>query len=117
MGRLTIARITTEPGTRLEQLHQQYAELKAAADEAAERLKAVVVALKVEMTTAAGPDFTKVVLATEGVRPVQTYWKESWRLDTTKFKAEQPELYVRYAKKGGTWVLDSPKTESTGEPS
>jgi len=112
---VTIARIQTEPGTRLEQLHQQYAELKAAADEAADRLKAIVAALKVEMTTAAGPDFTKVVLATEGCRPVQTYWKESWRLDTPRLKAEQPELYVQYAKKGGTWVLDSPKAESPGE--
>ena len=32
-------------------------------------------------------------------------YTETWRLDTTKLKAEAPETYVKYARKSGSFTL------------
>lgn len=96
---------TVEPGSRLEGLLAAYAELKPAADEAAARLKTVADALKVELT-ARHPGAPQVEVAHEALAaPLRLTYVESWRLDTKRLKAENPETYVRYATKGGSWQL------------
>lgn len=92
-------------GSRLEQLHAQYADAKAAADGAAERLKAITDALKVELQTAAGAQASRIDLVGAAGPPLRMTYSETWRLDSTRLKADNPELYVRYAKKSGSWRL------------
>ena len=42
----------------------------------------------------------------EGAGPALTLtYSESWRIDAKRLKAEDPETYVRYAKKGGSWSM------------
>lgn len=90
--------------TRLAQLHAQYADAKAAADAASATLKAITDAIKLELTQAA-PEETKVALVSDnGPRMTLTY-SETWRFDSTRFKREDPETYVRFAKKSGSWTL------------
>lgn len=101
-------RVTGEPGTRLEQLHAAHEQAKA--DAAAADLKALTDALKAELSAyvTSGPGRPQVDLvppAGAGYRPLRLSYVESWRVDARKLKAEDPETYVRYAKKSGAWVL------------
>lgn len=96
--------VAAEGGSRLEQLHAAYPAAKAAADEAAARLKAVTDGIKLELTQAA-PDARKVELAGIEGPTLRLTYTETWRLDSKKLKAENPETYVRYATKGGSWTL------------
>lgn len=89
--------------SRLAQLHAAYPAAKAAADEAAATLKAITDAIKLELTQAA-PDEERVTLRGDGPTLALTY-AERWTIDSRKLKAEDPETYVRYAKKGGSWTL------------
>jgi hypothetical protein len=89
---------------RLAQLHAQYLETKAQADEWAARAKGLSDAIKSELTQAA-PDALKVELVTEGHRPLRLTYRESWRLNTSKLKAEDPQTYVAYAVKSSSWTL------------
>ena len=62
-------------------------------------------AIKVELT-AAVPEGTPRILLTPGAGPgLQLSFVERWTFDSRAFKAVDPETYVRYAKKGGSWVL------------
>lgn len=97
--------VVAEQGTRLEQLHAAYADAKAAADEAAARLKAITDALKVELTAAAGPEARRIELTSGPGPALRLTYTESWRLDSKRLKAEHPETWVAYAKKGGSWTL------------
>lgn len=106
------ARVTGEPGTRLEQLHAAHAQAKAAAD-----LRTITDALKAELSAhvPTGPGRACVDLVPPdgaGYLPLRLAYVESWRVDSRKLKAEDPETYVRYAKKSGAWVL---KTMAGGE--
>jgi predicted phage-related endonuclease len=92
------------PGTRLEQLHAQYADLKARADDAAAQLKGCTDAIKLELTQAA-PNERSLVLSSDAGPALGLTYVESWRIDTGKLKAEQPYLYAKYAKKSGSWRL------------
>lgn len=101
--------VQPEQGTRLEQLHAAYADAKARADDAAAALKAITDGLKVELTNAA-PEGTPVVelRGTDGPS-LRVTWTTSWRLDSKRLKADDPETWVRYAKQSGTWVLKAVK--------
>lgn len=97
--------ITPEPGSRLEQLRDLYPILKAEADNAAEKLKAVVDGIKVELTTAA-PGASHVYLAGTADAPaLGLTYSESKRFDSTRFKRDQPGLYDSYLKASGSWRL------------
>lgn len=96
--------VQPDADTRLAQLHAAYSDAKAAADAAEKQLKAITDAIKLELTQAAPEGTTKVDLVGNGV-PLRLSWTESWRLDSRKLKAEDPETYVRYAKKSGAWRL------------
>lgn len=98
--------------SRLEQLHAAYPAAKAAADEAAAQLKAITDGIKVELTTAA-PDARRIRLDGADGPTLQLTYAETWRLDSKRLKAEDPETYVRYAKQGGSWTL---KVAQGGEP-
>lgn len=90
-------------GSRLDQLYAAYPEAKAAADAAAARLKDITDGIKLELTAAA-PEARKIRLAGNGPA-LQLAYTETWRLDSRKLKAEDPETYVRYAKQGCSWTL------------
>lgn len=109
-----IPTVTAEPGSRLEQLHEAYAGAKAAADETAKQLKAITDAIKLELTQAA-PEGTAKVQLTGSAPPLRLQWVESWRVDARRLKAEDPETYVRYAKKSGTWQLKTGSGGGTAE--
>lgn len=100
-----VEHVVAGPGTRLEQLQASYADAKAAADEAAERLKGITDGIKAELA-AAMPEGAQKVELVGGVGPaMRLTYAESWRVDARKLKAEDPETYVRYAKKTGSWTL------------
>jgi hypothetical protein len=101
--------VNYEPGSRLEQLHAEYVEAKAAERGASDRAKAATDALKLELNTAA-PGATKVELeGTAGPR-LSLGYIETWRFDSTKFKKDDPFTYVKYAKKSGSWTLRAAKS-------
>jgi hypothetical protein len=105
MTELPAQAVRPEPGSRLEDLLATYAELKPRADDAAIRLKSVTDALKAELM-AARPDSRRVDVEHPAlVQPLRLSYVESWRLDSKRLKAENPEAYVRYAIKGGKWEL------------
>lgn len=96
--------VVADPDTRLAQLHASYADAKAKADEAGKQLKAITDAIKVELNTAA-PEETRVELRGDAGPALVLRYSERWTLDSKKLKAENPETYVRYARKGGAWSL------------
>lgn len=96
--------VRPETGSRLEQLHAEYESAKAAADEAAARLKSITDAIKAELTEAAPGAGRLQLLSPHGPALGLTY-TESWRIDTPRLKRENPELYVAYAVKSGSWRL------------
>ena len=99
------ATVAPEPGSRLEQLAEAYAVAKPAADDAKARLDTITDAIKLELSMAA-PGATKVDFHTPALTaPLRLASRTSWRLDSTRLKAEQPELYVRYAKQVSYWEL------------
>lgn len=97
-------RVVPPAGSRLEQLHAAYPAAKAKAEAAAAELKAITDGLKVELTAGA-PEAHKIALVGEQGPPLSLVYSESWRVDARKLKAEDPETYVRYAKKSGSWTL------------
>lgn len=99
-----LIQIPADRSERLAQLHAQYADAKAEADAAAKRLKDITDALKAEMTQAA-PGAPRLELVGGHGPALRLTYVESWRIDSTKLKAENPETYVRYAKKSGSWTL------------
>lgn len=96
--------VVAQPDTRLSQLHASYADAKARADEAGKQLKAITDAIKVELNTAA-PEETRVELRGDAGPALVLRYSERWTLDSKRMKTEDPETYVRYARKGGAWSL------------
>lgn len=97
--------VTPEAGSRLEALAQAYALAKPAADAAKLVLDEITDAIKLELTNAA-PGALKVDLHAPALEaPLRLAAVTKWGLDTTRFKAEQPETYVQFAKQSTYWVL------------
>lgn len=105
--------VPAESSSRLSQLHAAYPAAKAAADAAAEQLKAITDGIKAELAAAAPEGALKIALTGDDGPPMQLTYAESWRLDSKRLKREDPESYVRYAVKGGSWTL---KQVKGGEP-
>lgn len=99
----TYAQVGAETGSRLAQMHAAYADAKAEVEGAAERLKVITDAIKLELTNAA-PDQARIELHGPGPT-LRLVYTTSWRVDAKKLKAEAPEIYVRYAKQTGSWTL------------
>ncbi len=96
--------VVAEPDTRLSQLHAAYEDAKARADEASKQLKAITDAIKVELNTAA-PEESRVELRGDAGPALRLVYSERWTLDSKRMRVEDPETYVRYARKGGSWTL------------
>lgn len=98
--------VAPEGDSRLEQLAAQYDELKAAADEAAKAFDAVKDGIKAELSQLA-PGESDVVLTSALLdAPLRMSQRVSWGLNTKALKAEQPELYVKYATQRTSWRLE-----------
>lgn len=98
--------VEARAGSKLEQLHARYYALKAERDAAAEAFDAVAAEIKSELgTRAAETDATKVQLISKAGAPLRLTYSESWRVDSTRLKREDPETYVKWAKKSGSWSL------------
>lgn len=98
--------VRPEPDSRLEQLCAQYDLAKAEADKATEALKAITDGIKFELSQAMDQGQTKVDLESPDLaRPFRFEAVESWRVDATKLKREQPVIYVQFAKKTTSWRL------------
>jgi hypothetical protein len=97
--------ITPVPGSLLEELLDQQHAARAAADEAAERVKSLTDRIKAELTTAhpGVPGFE--IAGTAHRPPLRLAWVRTVRLDTQAMKKQEPETYVRFALFGGHWVL------------
>jgi hypothetical protein len=102
---IPVPAVQPAPGSRLDDLLAVYAGLKPQADEISTRLKTVTDAIKSELMTAA-PGAQRVDVAHEALaQPLRLSYVETWTLDTKRLKAENPALYVTYARKGGSWQL------------
>lgn len=99
--------VRPEPESRLDALAARYAHLKPQVDELTELLKTVTDAIKTEMAleTSSAP---RSLLASPHLPGylLQSAYRESWRLDMKRLKAEHPLIYVQLAKKSGSWRLD-----------
>lgn len=100
----TVEMVVAEPGTRLQELHAAYADAKAEADYANDRLKTITDGIKAELA-AASPEARRLELRSPGGRALRMTYTESWRVDTKRLKAENPAVYVEYATKSGSWRL------------
>lgn len=98
--------VHAEAGSKLEQLHALYDTLKAEADAATKKVKVVTDAIKLELTQLDADERRfELTSSVEGARPLRLAYVESWRIDSAKMKTEEPETYVRFAKKSGSWRL------------
>ncbi|GAA5154680.1 hypothetical protein GCM10023340_38650 [Nocardioides marinquilinus] len=99
--------VTPDGESRLAQLHALYPDLKAAADDAASKLKAVTDAIKVELTQLAPEErrFELAGPADSRTPALQLTYVESQRVDSRRLKAEQPAVYAAYSKPSGSWTL------------
>ncbi|PSK96676.1 hypothetical protein CLV30_12558 [Haloactinopolyspora alba] len=105
----TAVSVQPEPDGRLAQLLGEYDAAKAWADEANARFEAVKDGIKAELAAAA-PGVDQVDVASPSLQqPLRLVHVERWSLDSKRMKAEDPESYVRYARKSGTWQLRAVK--------
>lgn len=103
--------LKTRRGSRLAALLDAYPGLKAAADEAATQLRAVTDGIKLEASQQAEGQ-ANVTIVPPGGSEAPTLlldYRERWSVDSRRLKAEDPETYVRYAKKSGAWYLNVAK--------
>jgi hypothetical protein len=86
-------------------------DLRAAYDEAEreykaaeEKLKAVKDKLRTQLSEATNGAL-RSALHVPGYQPITLTYGEAWTVDSKKLKAEQPLVYVQYAKLGSRWTL------------
>lgn len=111
------ASITAEPGSRLEQLQEARAALKASVDAGQVELKNLTDAIKVELTQLA-PGHRKITLqGTASAPALSLTYVESWRLNTKALKADPVgvQYYAKYAEQSGSWVLKDVTREGDSE--
>ncbi|SOD72760.1 hypothetical protein SAMN05892883_2104 [Jatrophihabitans sp. GAS493] len=97
--------VTPDINSRLDQLLLSYDEAKRDADEAKKRVEEITNGIKFELAQARPGEAEIVVTSPHLARPLKMQAIESWRIDSTRLKAENPALYVTYAKKSTSWKL------------
>lgn len=104
--------VKTRKGSRLAALLDAYPAAKAQADEAAAQLKAITDGIKLEASQQAEgqPNVTIVPPGGSQAPTLLLDYRERWSVDSRRLKAEDPETYVRYAKKSGAWYLNIAKS-------
>jgi hypothetical protein len=81
---------------------------EAEAAEAAANVKALKDGIKATLTALTAPDghpHLAYHAAADGAAPRTLRWQMSSRLDTTRLKAERPDVCAAYVKESGAWVL------------
>lgn len=81
---------------------------EAEAAEAAANVKALKDGIKATLTALTAPDgnpFPSYRVAADGAACRALRWQTSSRIDTTRLKAERPDVCAAYAKESGAWVL------------
>lgn len=102
------ANTVTEARPVLIDLRAEYADAKAAADAADERLKAAKAKLQTALSEATNGAL-RSALHVPGYLPLTLTYGERWTVDSKRLKAEQPVTYVQYAKLGSSWTLQESK--------
>jgi hypothetical protein len=98
--------VQAQPGTRLEQLADQYERLKDQADASAAELKETTEAIKAELAAAA-PGRTNVLLESPLLSlPLRMLGYVSRRMDTKALKKDYPQVYRDYSSPSTTWKLE-----------
>lgn len=104
------------PGTAttssLADLRVAYAEAAAAKKRADEREAGLKAKLKAALTEASGGAL-RSALHVPGFPPVLLTYSERWTVDSKALKAEQPLVYVQYAKQGTAWTLTEGKADQS----
>lgn len=99
--------VEPERDSRLEQLLAQYDAVKSAAEEAKKRFEDLKAEIKNELSFAA-PGQQKVrVESTYLNQSLQMICRGAWKLDSRSLKAEEPDVWVRYAERKFTWYLEA----------
>ena len=107
----SIFAVTPLADSRLSALHAQYADAKAAADAAAERLKTITDGIKAELRAQAdgtaydGTDRSRIELRSPYGPILRLTKSERVTFDSRKLKVDDPVTYVKYAKFGEAWAL------------
>jgi hypothetical protein len=97
--------VTAEPDTELAQLAVEYDRLDAEVKAKTADLEALKARLKVALQER-HPGESEVLLTAPGlVKPLKMWFQEKWTLDSKRLKNEAPEVWVRWAKKGGSWYF------------
>lgn len=100
-----------EPEVLLAELRAEYAEAKAATERADEMEAALKAKLKTALSEATGGAL-RSALHVPGFQPLLLTYGERWTVDSKALKAEQPLVYVQYAKLGGQWTMTETKAKS-----
>lgn len=97
--------VAADTSDRLAQLHAAYDAAAARAAEANAHLDAIKTGIKAELAVLAPEGSTRITLTGPHGPSLGLTYSESWRVDSRKLKREDPETYVRYATKSGSWTL------------
>lgn len=97
--------VAAEPESRLEQLHALYPVLKAQAEDAAQKFKAVTDAIKLELTALSPEEKRFELTSSAEAPPLRLTWSVSRRIDSARLKREQPGIFEAYVKPSGSWTL------------
>lgn len=100
----------TDTTSSLADLRVAYAEAAAAKKRADEREAGLKAKLKAALTEATGGAL-RSALHVPGFPPVLLTYSERWTVDSKALKAEQPVIYVQYAKQGSSWTLTEGKAD------
>lgn len=102
--------VIPETDSRLEQLTAEWWALKPYVEQMQERLTELTKAIKQEVAAAAPEGASEVVLRSPYLpTPYRLHQVETWRLDTSKLKTQEPVTYARFARKSTSWRLDAVK--------
>lgn len=97
--------VRPEPESRLDQLTARYDQAKAAEKAAKAAAEEITTAIKAELARL-HPGATEVLLSSPHLAaPLQLQAVTSWRFDTTRCKAEHPQVYAAFAKQSTSWTL------------
>lgn len=99
------------PQLPLVQLRAQYDYLKKVRDAAVEEFETVKAKLQTALSEASGGAYRSTLLV-PGFKPMTLIYTEPWRVDSKRLKAEQPAIYVQYAKQGSQWTLAESRAKS-----
>lgn len=92
-------------------LRREYDDAKAEAAAAAERFDTAKSKLQQALSEATNGAY-RAELRVPGYRPMTLIYTEPWRIDSKRLQAEQPAVYVEYAKRGSQWTLAESRAKS-----